>query len=257
MVRVAHSLPLVDNLWHTVHDSGSCGDPAVNFLFRYCHGKGSDLFDRPHRLMNDWGHGLTVSGLQVNRGEWLPTLTCRKGSFAKQLNHRVLQAASAEFFNTLSAENEIFAFFYDPLCKAFQENTSPEYGTQAHMQRIFLRTKSVMLKETVGESVKAARWQGLELRGLHFFTTPGLKDGTLMILIFIGFRRKWWRSWMDTPVFKHGGEGDIHFHDEEPEGGTTSSMALWSRGTRRRRACTRRWAMETRRTDPRAKGRPG
>ena len=87
-----------DNILHTVADCGSIGDPGFNWFFRKCAAKGSQLWDRPHRVVNDWLAALTEAGLHLGRYEWGAVLSLRKGPWGKQANHRILQCVAKSFF---------------------------------------------------------------------------------------------------------------------------------------------------------------
>jgi hypothetical protein len=82
--RVIVEGQIVNNVWHTVADLGSVGDPALNWYFRKLGAKGTQLWERPHRTICDWLGGLTLAGFTPGRYEWYAVLGLRKAPFGNK-----------------------------------------------------------------------------------------------------------------------------------------------------------------------------
>lgn len=190
----------VNNILHVVLDEGSVGDPGINWLFRQCRIKGTHLWDRLHRVINDWGAGLSAAGLQTTCFEWSSVLTLRKGPFGKQANHRVLQGVARDMLNKLDHTNAIFEFLYPDISKAMVEHDLPEYGSNKHMECVWQRLMARLCGQKMGKNPKSNRWWSLEARGLAFLGNEAEYLGTFMLLVYLGYTRGWWTRFEKSPL---------------------------------------------------------
>ena len=199
--RLVRDGVVVFNILHGVSDLGSLGDPAMNWYFRGLGADGTSIWDRPHRIMCDFSGGLTEAGLTVGRFEWQQVMTLRKGPWGKGGNHRVLQGVAKDYFKTCDHTNAIFEFLYDDFCAVFDLLGDHDYGTDDHMRAVFSRVKALALKAPSECGIKPGRWWNIEVRGQAFFSEKGAFLTTFMLLVFLGWRRRWWTSFVNSPLF--------------------------------------------------------
>jgi hypothetical protein len=213
-----YELPLVvvngtrtNNTWHCRLDCGSIGDPAVNWIFRDLGAKGTHLWDRLHRIVCDWLDGLSEAGLTGLRFDWSAVLSCRKGPFGKQANHRILVAVAKYIFENLTSENPAFDHLYPAFCDAFHMRDDVDYGGDAHRQIVWSKCKSLLCGTGMGQSLKHSRWWSTEERAISFFETKAGIPGLLLIITVLGHQRKWWSTLQKSPLWSH-------FNEEFPAG---------------------------------------
>ena len=68
------------------------------------------------------------------------------------------------------------------------------------MKMVFKEFRRRAMAEKMGEMPMLSRWWRVEHRGRGLFKHGIGATGTFMILIFIGWRRKWWTSLSDCPL---------------------------------------------------------
>ena len=77
--------------WHMTLDMGTIGWPGSTFLIYGLGIRGTQSWDRCHRVKNDVGDGVAEAGLGLIRLEFASLLTLRNGPFGRGANHRVLE----------------------------------------------------------------------------------------------------------------------------------------------------------------------
>ena len=90
------------------------------------------------------------------------------------------------------------------------------------MQRKWEQCKARMLGAKQGDHVVYGRWWNVEWRGMSVMENKSL---LLLVLVFLGFRRKWWCSYSECPLLNRevarqaaradGGEGIPDVDDED------------------------------------------
>ena len=222
--------PVVPNTWHTVMDMGTVGDPALNWFFRSANGVGTQVWDILHRRTCDWAAGYTLAGLNINRFEWQSVVTMRKGPFGKQANHSILLGVAKAFFSNTTHESDLFTFFYPMLCTSMGNRDDADYGEANHYKKVWEVVKGHMLNANVAENVKPARWWSLECRGSQMLNEAGSLFGTLLLLVYMGWQRGWWKNFQDTPLFKSNaldeGNFPVHDDDEAPDAWIVASKGM-------------------------------
>ena len=84
--------------------------------------------------------------------------------------------------------------FYGELCHDFQ--ILPE-GTSEHMALVWNMTISALKEPSLGSAAKNSRWFTIEALSRN---QKQLRTATLLLLIFLGFKRGYWRTWDETPL---------------------------------------------------------
>ena len=191
---------IVPSTWHVVHDMGSVGFPAFLWLFLRAGIRGTISFDRFHRMHNDRLEGLKDSGLMLLRVQWVPALNVRVGPWGTASHHESIKAAAIHMFDALDATNELYQHLYEPICWDLGRLTDTDFGTPAHMERIWAELKPLLTEGRRGDAVTLSRWWSWETRGVHFISGGGGAHALLMVLIFLGYRRKWWKRFEETPL---------------------------------------------------------
>lgn len=157
------------------------------------------MWDRCHRVVNDWCEGLGAAGLTATRLEWCCVLAMRSGPWAKAAHHRVLLGAAAEFFERCDSQNPVHALLYPDICADLQKQHDTNMGTIEHIEEVFVLLRG-KFQQPLGEVVKTSRWWSWENKARNFIADgPGV-HATLMLLVYIGWKRRWWRSFEESPL---------------------------------------------------------
>jgi hypothetical protein len=69
------------------------------------------------------------------------------------------------------------------------------------LQDVWLKLKGILIAGPRGATAKVSRWFSWEASGGAMLDpkTGGL-NALLMVLIYIGWKRKWWKSYKDCPL---------------------------------------------------------
>ena len=168
-----------------------------NYLLRGVQARGTQRWDRFHRLENDKWEALADAGLTIIFLEFQMALNIRRGPWLNNSNHRILKASAKEMFSTLTwSDNSLFDCCYDSICDALGD-FSTHRGTDEHRMKIWRRSKEEFDKAGLAANAKSNRW----------WTTEVLADSQRpilpieqMVLIYIGYRRSWWTKLGETPL---------------------------------------------------------
>ena len=125
-------------------------------------------------------------------------------------------------FARTDCTNPVFSHLYESIADDLRMRQSLDFGTEAHMQTVWERVKA-LCTEPMGASVKTSRWWRWEQRARGIIESgPGL-HALLMVLIYIGWKRKWWVSFEDSPLRLYSSERlelpDDDGHDLDPGDG--------------------------------------
>ena len=189
-----------NHIWHVCQDMGSVGWVAVNWLL---YGppalRGSQQWDRLHRLHNDWLEGIAYAGLTLTRLEFANVMKARCGPFNRASNHRKLVAAAKEMKETCSERNAVFESLYTDIASDLGMDGDADYGSPAHMRRCWDQTLEILIGQQQGEPGRLGRWNSFEVLGRRFLGNPG-PHAMLMLLVYYGWRRSWWLNLNESPL---------------------------------------------------------
>eukprot|EP00971_Amphidinium_carterae_P350131 6491398-Amphidinium_carterae.2 len=180
---------------HIASDMGPVGKPALSYIRTRLNVRCTVTFDLYHRLVNDWVGGLTDADLLVVRLEYKSLVKAREGAFSTHSNHSLLNHISKEFFELFDSSNELFQVMYDSL--VMEDETlrgDPDIGEPAHMEKTWERCKSIMTSRVAGETPSLSRWWSYETSSRVMSRQKSLH---LMVLLWLGYRRKWYKNVCD------------------------------------------------------------
>ena len=198
-------------VWHCSADFGSIGFPGLQFLKNGLNLNMTAVPDRFHQLICCWKGGQSAAGLTLKSFEYKPVVDLHFGPFGSQATHGVLVGVCKEFFETESWDGPTFSYFYDDICAADGE-ADPAMGSDNHRREKFAECRERLAASTQGDHLKDGRWWSKESRGMATLDCPPL---LLMLLIFLGFRRGWWASFSETPLFDNTESARLRQDDGE------------------------------------------
>ena len=193
MVDGVHDRPTA----HLSQDMCSASCQCGSFLMHGTGIRGTQSSDRFHRHGRDLEDATADAGLRVIKTEYKIVLKLRKGPFNQNGNHHVLVAAAREMFTVYpNGNNALLDIFYDDFCSELSD-FSPNRGTPEHYDGIWLMCKTVLVDQSVGDTMKSFRFWATETKAKQFRPHRSMNQ---MLLIFVGFRRQWWVSFNQTPL---------------------------------------------------------
>jgi len=196
---------------HLCQDMGSGSWHGSVFAIQSLGIRGSLSWDRFHRHQCDLAEATARSGLSIIRLEMTAVLGLRRAPWGKEGNHDVLVNAAKEMFDVLDSSNELLQVFFSDICADLDDHPVDE-GSEEHYKRLWERCRECLTNAGVGHAPKRSRWWSVETLARQRRSTRSM---LLMLLIFVGVRRKWWRRLSETPLFdrsdkplEEGGEPD-------------------------------------------------
>ena len=185
--------------WHASADYGPVGFPCLAYLKN-----GAGMFmtataDRPHQITCCWETAKTKAGLALKWFDFKPCLDLRFGPFRGQGNHSLLLGIAGDFYEIEKPDGLTFSIFYDPMCDQDGDN-DPERGTIEHKRRKFMQSKARMTSAPLGDFLKEGRWWKKEGKNMSVME---VSVGLEMLLMFFGFKRRWWTSLSECPLLNN------------------------------------------------------
>ena len=182
--------------WHVNADFGSVGFPGLVFLKNGLGLRMTAIPDRLHQLMCCWSGGVADANLMLKRLEFKPLCDLRFGPFGRQGHHSTLTECAKEFFAAQTYKSPLFQLFYDNIVEDLGDD-DPSLGSEAHQRGVFERVKAELVGARQGARVREGRWWNLEARGMAVLEN---KSALLMLLVYLGFQRRWWTSFSESPL---------------------------------------------------------
>ena len=183
---------------HMLSDLGPVGHPGANWL---CHGLGlrsTVAFDILHRRVSDVDDALKDAGLRLLRLEFTQVLKLRQGPFGPAGGgyHEVLRASAAEMFSYTDFDTNLL---FEIMCSSISSecDVPGHHGSVEHMQAVWSCMQSVLTSPSKGDNTKRARWWNFEENSRAFLKRQSM---TLLNLLWLGFRRGWWKSYQSCPL---------------------------------------------------------
>lgn len=104
--------------------------------------------------------------------------------------------AAKEFFEMCDESSVVFALMYDDLVQQGSFG-GPDVGSPSHMRKVYDWCKHILLTKGEGLEGKSSRWWAFKLvsRRAH-----QCRATDLLVLLWIGWRRRWWKRIEDCPV---------------------------------------------------------
>lgn len=182
---------------HIASDLGPVGLPASLWLTHGYRIRGTFTWDLAHRLHCAHMAATADSGLVIIRLEMLQAMKLRQGPFKQAAHHTLLQEASQELGQTLTETNILFDSMYESICRDLGEE-GPDVGSSAHMASMWKKCVATLTARGKGSNTKDSRWWSFETSARDFLPQASM---TLLLLVFVGYKRGWWRSLEACPLF--------------------------------------------------------
>ena len=159
--------------------------------------------DPLHRCVNDFSLAVSSSKLHDLRMNFSVVVNCRIGPFGKSRNHRVLNAAAKDMFASTTYKNEAYQLLYPRICWELGFGHEADYMETDHYKKVWAHLEEVATRPPLGEPVKLSRWWALETRAKQMQKSGGFAC-MLLILIWIGYKQRWWKSLAESPLMSKG-----------------------------------------------------
>lgn len=182
---------------HLSQDQGAASWHGSVWMMNALGVRGTLSWDRCHRHQNDIAEAATSSGLVLLKLEMSSVLGLRRGPFGKERNHEVLITAAKEMFVLLNSQSLLFSLFYENVCADLDEHAADKGSVQDY-ERVWRLCEHHLVHATTGSAPKSSRWWSVERLARE---QRKLRAMFLMLLIYVGFRRGWWSTYKDVPLF--------------------------------------------------------
>ena len=157
---------------------------------------GTFTYDRFHTVTNCRTQALTNAGLMFMRLDWSVFLSCRRGPFKACANNYLLKEAGAEIGNTLDSKNICFRFLGDRFARDL-EYRGGDVGSEKWYEGLWVQFVRKLQSRGIGVEGKKGRWWATESSTRQ---ASSMCTITLFVLLWVGFKRKWWRSLDESPL---------------------------------------------------------
>ena len=189
--------PKVDIL-HVTIDQGQHGLAAWLWCLM---GKGvrmsltCDLF---HRIHNDLLAATSAAGLAGVRLDATHVLKYKEGPFKSESNASVLREAARDLHQSAPAANPLWDMLFSAVAAEKGINRqSADFGSEAHMQKVWDEVLLACLHKGIGEHTRPSRWFAFELASRRSLVS---RHQDLLLLLWLGCRRGWWKSMSENPL---------------------------------------------------------
>eukprot|EP00971_Amphidinium_carterae_P276856 5494429-Amphidinium_carterae.3 len=174
---------------HLCIDEGPTGWPASVYLA--ARGRITVTPDTFHRQHNDWLLAIGHSGLVDVRNAYKPLGKLRRAPWSSEGHHEELIATAKHFFATHTVGHPLVQWLLDDLsaemgCSRESRGLTPEEELD-----LFKQLGHELCKEPLGAELKSSRWFNYECVARH---SSKHKCRTLLLLLVLGIRRKWWST---------------------------------------------------------------
>lgn len=185
---------------HLAADQGSCGLPAMQFLLYHEGLRMTVTWDMFHRWHNDWLDSVATAGLTINRLEYASVCKLRQGPWSGQANTSILSSAAKEMSSLWDEHNLVFQLLYEDICaeSEFLSNL-PGIGSPEHIKAAWAWACNTLMATGCGRNTKTSRWWAWEQDSR---TACRRRYLDILVLVFIGMRRRWWPERGENPLIK-------------------------------------------------------
>lgn len=182
---------------HKAQDQGAIGWVASLFCDNFLGVRSTTTPDPYHRHYgNDIKSGLITSGAWVIVCEHTLLFNVRTAPWQAGGHFNLLSEAAATYFTTRSPSCPLFLMMYEHICNERNEAVV-DRGTPAHFQKVWNDIKGLEVFRKKGTRVKLGRW-GSWFRACRSW--DGMRNGCLLVLLYMGVLRGWWRDLADMPL---------------------------------------------------------
>eukprot|EP00971_Amphidinium_carterae_P339145 6476776-Amphidinium_carterae.4 len=182
---------------HVCCDQGSIGHAAMQYCEQVLGLRMSLQCDIWHRLHNDLVIAVSSSGCARARLDTLHVMKLRRGPFQRAGNLGVLRCAAQLMREEVPEQNPLWDILYAPvMAELGMSERSVDFGTEEHVSRAWREILKVLSTEGIGTNVKTSRWFAWEQRSRK---ASAHRYQDLLLLMFLGAKRKWWSKWDESP----------------------------------------------------------
>ena len=204
---------------HMWSDLGPVGYPGASFLTRGLGLRSTLGFDILHRVACDWEDSIAEAGLRVLRLEAKVVMKLRQGPFASAGHHGQLRAAALRMFAQTSWDSNLwYDILYEPISREFE--LLQDFGSDAHKLMVWRQLEKLLVHGGKGGTTKSGRWWNWEQNCRGFLKC---RSANLLVLLYLGFERKWFKSYRESPLNDQGFE--MRADDGDLVGGTDPAGA--------------------------------
>lgn len=184
---------------HLAIDQGSVGLLGSLMLLVHVGLRMTLTMDLFHRVTNDLVDATSEAGLTVIRLEYLRACKVRLGPWQGQAHHQIMRASAAEMARVWSWETLVFQILYRDLVEEHPTSlNSASVGTEEHMKFVWSWCCHELQTCSTGADAKNGRWFSWESQSRRSVDRRWLD---VLLLCFIGVRRKWWKNLSANPLF--------------------------------------------------------
>jgi len=161
-------------------------------------GRGTVNKDRFHRHSCDKEDATKEAALMIVRLEMANANSVRRKPFGKEGNHRLLDAATSDFFEVNDEHSDVATLYFDELCDAFGISRL-ERGAADVPLRVWMRAKAILTSAEAGSEAKNSRWWSIEVDGRK---KKKERVCLRMLLTWVGQKRGWHATAQDIPMLE-------------------------------------------------------
>eukprot|EP00971_Amphidinium_carterae_P349394 6490996-Amphidinium_carterae.1 len=205
---------LIEPTLHISADQGSLGVSSLLWLTHKQKLRVTLAWDCLHRWSNDWQRCLQRTGLTLVKMDYRVLVKLKQTPFQTQANHSMLKDISRNFFSVHDTQNVLWELLYERIADSIPELAErSDYGSNEHMHDTWEWAKQHMEHATLDDPEKQGRWFSFEHVSQRWHATRWV---VLMLLLYHGCSKKWWRSLPDSP-FMNGHSEYSNATDEQVE----------------------------------------
>eukprot|EP00971_Amphidinium_carterae_P161755 3206590-Amphidinium_carterae.1 len=174
---------------HVSIDQGSVGFAGMMFLctrlrVTCC----ADVF---HRIHNDYLLSIGHCDLAPIRCAFKKLNKLRRGAWANEGNHSILNRCAVEFFGLHNHGHPLFQALFSDLMRELKIEDVAGNANDSLQQQVWQELARDLPQRALGEEVKSSRWWNAEVYGRHVL---GRRWRLLLVLVQLGNVRRWWTS---------------------------------------------------------------
>ena len=157
---------------------------------------GTFTYDRFHTVTHCRNQALTSTGLMFMRLDWAVYLSCRRGPLKEYASHHLLKEAGDELRRTQNCHNIVFRFLAERFARELNF-VGGDVGSENWYEDLWILVMHKFQDSGIGTEYKNGRWWSFEQSTRQ---AQSLCTITLFVLLWIGFKRKWWTSLDTSPL---------------------------------------------------------
>ena len=181
---------------HASSDMHSVEWGTLQWLFTKEQLVGTFTYDRFHTVTNCRTQALTQSGLMFMRLDWSVYLSCRRGPFKACANNYLMREAGQEIGNTQNCSNIVFRFLAPRFARDL-DYRGGDVGSEQWYKGLWTQVVRRLQSSDIGVEDKKGRWWATESSTR---LASSMCTITLFVLLWLGFKRKWWHSLDKSPL---------------------------------------------------------